>query len=756
VNAIDRYEILETLDTQGRVTAYLAVDNHLPSHVRLKCAIYRYDLLPHIIVVPELYQRIVEQLEYIADLSRERQWLPTIYSYWFEHQQLYIACEAIEGETLATDLAANRPWTQDRLLLLLSDLLYLVDCMESDEIECESFWPHQLLIHPIDSHLILSLSALCFDVIPRSRYQPIVGRIAIAAATGQELGQIEGWHERAEHVSDHRTIQTIDRLIFDPDFTIAAARSAVQELLTASWQFDGKLEFKTAAAHFTLAVPTAAGQLAILLNSGLDHYSMGNGEMAVDAYERALEIDPQCIAAYCGRGNARRYQGDYGGSWQDFDRALHFDPHCGSGYIGRALAQSMQSGVSPITTGDFARGVELLADATTAIDLMMRGTAYAQLGNPANAIADYSKAIEIEPRLTIAYNNRGNLQRIHGNYPAAMSDLTKAIEINPQSTISYNNRGIVYTDLENFEAAIADYSKAIELNPDFALAYSNRGNCYNDLGDYPAALADYSKAIALKPDFAPAYSNRGNTYRLLEDFTAAIADYDRAVDLSPTMTVAIYNRGITRRRQGDHRGAIADYTATIAQDPTHLFAYYHRANARQYLGDKGAAIADYTQVLRLNPQHVAAYYNRGVTRTGTAELADALKDLQAATDLAPDFLQAHYQQGYVRELLGDRSGAIACYNTALDLNPAYLDAYYQRGRSHQDGGDLSSAVADFSQVLLLDRDYAPAYYHRAQIYAHLGDRSGAIADYHRAASLYLDRGDTDMHQRILQTIDALS
>jgi tetratricopeptide (TPR) repeat protein len=757
VNAIDRYEILATLDDRERVTTYLARDNQLPTHLRLKCAIYHYRLLPHLTVVPELFAQLVDRLDYLADLSRDRQWLATIYSYWIDGSELYIVGEAFAGANLATDLAAaGQAWSQERVLLLLADLLYLVDCIETDGIECTSLLSQHLPIHPVDAHFVLNLAALSIDRPSDSNLRGDVGKIAVAAATGQELGQTKDWAEKAIHISDPRAVQIIDRLLHDPSLTTATAQTAVRELQAASWNFDGKLELKTAAAHFTIAIPQQSPELLGLLHQGLSNYGMGNADIAILAYERAIELDPDAVAAYCGRGNARRYQGDYQGSWQDFDRAVHLDPNCGSGYIGRALAQSMQAGVSGLTTADFARGVELLAGATNAIDLMMRGTAHAQLGDPAGAIADYTQAIDIDPELTIAYNNRGNLQRIQGNYPAALADLTQAIAINPSSTISYNNRGIVYTDLQDFELAIADYTRAIALKPDFALAYNNRGNCHNDLGNYAAAIEDYNKSLVIKPDFAPAYSNRGNTHRLMENLTEAIEDYDRALELNPYMTVAIYNRGITRRRQGDHRGAIIDYTATIAQDPNHLFAYYHRANARQYIGDKGGAIADYTQVLRLNPQYVAAYYNRGVTRTNIGHLTDALADLQVSIDLAPDFLQAHYQQGYVRDLLGDRAGAIECYDRAIALNPAYLDAYYQRGRTHQEMGDLSSAVADFSQVLLLDRDYAPAYYHRAQIYATLSDRSGSIADYHRAASLYLDRGDTDMHQRILQAIDVLS
>ena len=53
---------------------------------------------------------------------------------------------------------------------------------------------------------------------------------------------------------------------------------------------------------------------------------------------------------------------------------------------------------------------------------------------------------------------------------------TEAIELNPQLTTAYNNRGNVYKDMgKNSDRAIQDYDKAIKLNPNLAAAYYNRG-----------------------------------------------------------------------------------------------------------------------------------------------------------------------------------------------------------------------------------------------------------------------------------------
>ena len=80
-------------------------------------------------------------------------------------------------------------------------------------------------------------------------------------------------------------------------------------------------------------------------------------------------------------------------------------------------------------------------------------------------------------------------------YPFAIADYDKAIELNPDDADTYINRGISYKNLKESQKAIADYTKAIELNPDYATAYNNRGLAYYDLKEFPKAIADYTKAI---------------------------------------------------------------------------------------------------------------------------------------------------------------------------------------------------------------------------------------------------------------------
>ena len=86
--------------------------------------------------------------------------------------------------------------------------------------------------------------------------------------------------------------------------------------------------------------------------------------------------------------------------------------------------------------------------------------------------------------LAIQYFNQGVEKYEAGNYREAIADYTKAIEINPQDANSYYNRGLSKSYLQDHKGAISDYNISIKINPQVAVAYNNRGNAKYDLSDY--------------------------------------------------------------------------------------------------------------------------------------------------------------------------------------------------------------------------------------------------------------------------------
>lgn len=113
----------------------------------------------------------------------------------------------------------------------------------------------------------------------------------------------------------------------------------------------------------------------------------------------------------------------------------------------------------------------------------------------------------------------------------ALQYLNTAIKEDPKLSEAYNNRGNAYRDLKNFRRALQDYQQAINLNPKFHQAYNNRGNVYFDQNNYQRAIADYNQSIALNPSYDLAYLNRGLAFHQLKNDDLACKDFQKACQL---------------------------------------------------------------------------------------------------------------------------------------------------------------------------------------------------------------------------------
>ena len=92
-----------------------------------------------------------------------------------------------------------------------------------------------------------------------------------------------------------------------------------------------------------------------------------------------------------------------------------------------------------------------------------------------NAIADYDKALQIEPSSIDALRSRGVAYLHKDDYDSAMQDFNEVIGLKPNDADAHNDRGIVYNTERQYDGAIADYSKALELDPKNADALYSRG-----------------------------------------------------------------------------------------------------------------------------------------------------------------------------------------------------------------------------------------------------------------------------------------
>ena len=305
------------------------------------------------------------------------------------------------------------------------------------------------------------------------------------------------------------------------------------------------------------------------------------------------------------------------------------------------------------------------------------------------AIKAYSDAIEMDPRYSVAYTNRGVLYGYKGEYDFAIKDFNMAIELNANNFFAYNNRGNAYDKMEDFDRAIEDFNAAIKLKPDYAKAYNNRGNVYRKKGEFDKALADFATAINLKVDFAEAYNNRGAAYHEKENFEKAIEDFSEAIKLDSNYVSPYINRGRIYGRKGMIPEAIDDFTKVIMLKPDYADAYYDRGIAYGKKREFEHAIMDYTKAIELNPIHTDAYCNRGSAYFCKGEFDFAIADYTKAIQLEPDSGEVYCNRGLVwlvsQNWDNAREDMAAAKRIGLDVSTWFHKLY--------------KSVADFERII---------------------------------------------------------
>lgn len=130
-----------------------------------------------------------------------------------------------------------------------------------------------------------------------------------------------------------------------------------------------------------------------------------------------------------------------------------------------------------------------------------RGQAiYEYKNNPAQAIADLTTAIELQPKFDY-FEQRAGIYEKENQPEKALADYEKCFEfgrIPAEKSYAKSSIAQIYLTQNKLDLALSAINEAINLSPDFDLNYFLRAELYNKQGKTELAEADSRKAIVLK------------------------------------------------------------------------------------------------------------------------------------------------------------------------------------------------------------------------------------------------------------------
>src|SRR5437763_9910916 len=169
-------------------------------------------------------------------------------------------------------------------------------------------------------------------------------------------------------------------------------------------------------------------------------------------------------------------------------------------------------------------------------ELAIQGSRAAAAGDYDVAIARYSAALQKpvwNQQKALLYTNRGFAYNSKRQFAEAIADHTEAIRLNPKLSYPFAARGYSYLERGELEKALVDLTESIRLDPNSDFAYYNRGLLLSRRGEFSDALTDFQEAVRCSPERADRLVARALCYLAMDDFDRALASFAGAIASEP-------------------------------------------------------------------------------------------------------------------------------------------------------------------------------------------------------------------------------
>jgi tetratricopeptide (TPR) repeat protein len=313
----------------------------------------------------------------------------------------------------------------------------------------------------------------------------------------------------------------------------------------------------------------------------------------------------------------------------------------------------------------------------------------------AAAIADFTRATELDPAHARAWINLGVLRSRLGDFDRAMADYDRGIALNSEMPLAFLNRGTLHARRGDFEPAIADFTAAIDLDNDYVDAWYNRGVMYGRLGDGKRALADFRRVLELEPGHVRARISVSSLLSAHSQKEAALVEIERAVKADPRNARALAERARLLAAHDRLDDAVRDYRAAIEQDPTSMTAWRGLVNLLWHGNKADEALEVANAAVLANPDDVDARLQRGMLRLFKGRFAEAERDLTIVIERGGSPAHALLARAQARMSQENYQAALDDYEAAVERSPRSWQCHIGLAQALSALGRADEAAAAF-------------------------------------------------------------
>ena len=204
-----------------------------------------------------------------------------------------------------------------------------------------------------------------------------------------------------------------------------------------AWQSQ---DYTTAIDQFSLAIALNPQNNMAVGERGDAYRLQGDYPRALADFDHAIELNPKYAWAFAERGVTYRLQGDHRAHWPTSTRAIEFDPKYDWVFAQRGVTYRLRRIRARL--GRFRpRPLRLIRSMP---GLLLDTANLSSAGRLRARLADFDRAIELNPKYAWAFAQRGVTYRLQGDYAHALADFDRAIELDSKADWWLYERALTY------------------------------------------------------------------------------------------------------------------------------------------------------------------------------------------------------------------------------------------------------------------------------------------------------------------------
>ena len=448
----------------------------------------------------------------------------------------------------------------------------------------------------------------------------------------------------------------------------------------------------------------------------------GQFQQAVEEMQRTIQLDPNNLDARVRLGNyfIAAYQQNRDPKTKDeasrlADEVLQKDPNHIEGHILRGTILFAE-GDRPRALAELTKAVELNPQRVES--LMSLGLYYRQTGDLAKAEEVYQRALALDERSALAHLEYARLLVQQNRMDKADEHLRRAVEVDPQNREAHRTLVSFYIQQKQFDRAEQAARAYAALDGGKPEGTAVLGEFYSQIGRPDDAARAFQETLGKFPDYAQARYRLGELLIQKGDMAGAAAQAEEVLKKSPNDKQALLLRARVRMNAGDQvKNAIEDLKQVLKQEPHDQAGLYYMADANLRANQIEQARIFASDLEKYYPNYVPAKLLQlqinlaaGDWQTALRQSSDIIDKLNHATPderVTPELLndlksKALTARGTAQVQLRNLAAARADFNAARDLLPNAPASYTNLAALAGAEGKGDEAMQLYERALQLD------------------------------------------------------